>query len=49
MWQINLGPDNVEWLDEARINSAVAELRSMPAGAKLLEANRCRPICCSAG
>lgn len=38
--QINLGPDNEEWLDEARINSAVAELRSMPAGAKLLEANR---------
>jgi type I restriction enzyme R subunit len=40
LWKINLGPDNVEWLDEARINSAVAELRSMPAGAKLLEANR---------
>ena len=40
LWQINLGPDNVEWLDEARINSAIAELRSMPAGAKLLEANR---------
>jgi type I restriction enzyme, R subunit len=40
LWQINLGPDNVEWLDEARINSAVAELRSMPAGVKLLEANR---------
>ncbi|MAT05934.1 MAG: restriction endonuclease subunit R [Acidimicrobiaceae bacterium] len=38
--QINLGPDDAEWLDEARINSAVAELRSMPAGAKLLEANR---------
>lgn len=40
MRQINLGPDGVEWLDEARINSAVAELQSMPAGAKLLEANR---------
>jgi len=40
LWQINFGPDNVEWLDEARINSAIAELRSMPAGAKLLEANR---------
>lgn len=40
VWQINLGPENVEWLDAARINSAVAELRSMPAGAKLLEANR---------
>ena len=38
--QINLGPDNVEWLDESRLNVAVAELRSMPAGAKLLEANR---------
>jgi type I restriction enzyme R subunit len=38
--QVNLGPDNVEWLDEARLNSAVAELRSMPAGVKLLEANR---------
>ncbi|WP_420451415.1 type I restriction endonuclease [Ilumatobacter sp.] len=40
LWQFNLGPNNVEWLDEARINSAIAELRSMPAGAKLLEANR---------
>jgi type I restriction enzyme R subunit len=40
LWQINLGTDKAEWLDEARINSAVAELRSMPAGAKLLEANR---------
>ena len=29
-----------EWLDEARFNAAIAELRSMPAGAKLLEANR---------
>lgn len=38
--QINLGPDNVEWLDGARINSAIAALRSMPAGARLLEANR---------
>lgn len=40
LWQINLGPDNVEWLDQARTNSAIAELRSMPAGAKLLESNR---------
>ena len=40
LWQINRGPDNVEWLDEARLNAAIAELRTMPAGAKLLEANR---------
>ena len=38
--KINRGPDGKPWLDEARISSAVAELRSMPAGAKLLEANR---------
>ena len=38
--QINVGPDGMAWLDVPRINSAVAELRSMPAGAKLLEANR---------
>ena len=38
--RINLGPDDVPWLDEVRINGAVAELRSMPAGVKLLEANR---------
>ena len=37
---INIGPDDFEWLDEARLNSAIAELRSMPAGLKLLEANR---------
>jgi type I restriction enzyme R subunit len=40
IWQINLGPDNIEWLDEARLNSTIAELRSMPAGSKLPEANR---------
>lgn len=40
MRQINLGPGSVEWLDESRLNVSVAELRSMPAGAKLLEANR---------
>lgn len=40
LYEINLGPDRTTWLDEARINLAVAELRSMPAGAKLLEANR---------
>ena len=38
--KINRGPDGAPWLDEARIRAAVAELRSMPAGAKLLEANR---------
>lgn len=38
--QINRGPEDVEWLDDARINLAIAELRSVPAGAKLLEANR---------
>ena len=37
---INRGPDGLPWLEEARISAAVAELRSMPAGAKLLEANR---------
>ena len=40
LYEINLGPDRTTWLDEARINSAIAELRSMPAGVKLLEANR---------
>ncbi len=38
--RINLGPAGEPWLDEARIKLAVAELGSMPAGAKLLEANR---------
>ena len=28
------------WLDETRVKAAVAELGSMPAGVKLLEANR---------
>ena len=37
---INLGPNRNPWLDEARIKAAVAELGSMPAGTKLLEANR---------
>ena len=36
----NRGPDGQEWLDDSRIDSAVAELRSLPAGVKLLEANR---------
>ena len=38
--KINRGPDGTPWLDEARISAAIAELRSMPAGAKLLEANQ---------
>ncbi len=38
--KINLGPDGKPWLDEVRIKVAVAELGSMPAGAKLFEANR---------
>ena len=38
--RINPGPNGTPWLDDARINSAVAELRSPPAGARLLEANR---------
>jgi type I restriction enzyme R subunit len=37
---INLGPEGVEWLEEPRINSAVAELRSMHPGMKLIEANK---------
>jgi type I restriction enzyme R subunit len=36
---INPGPDDEPWLDESRLNAAIAELRSMPAGARLLEAN----------
>ena len=38
--QINRGADGSPWLDHARISAAVAELRSMPAGALLPEANR---------
>ena len=38
--KINRGPQGAAWLDEARISAAIAELRSMPAGAKLLEANQ---------
>ena len=38
--KINRGPDGAVWLDEARISAAIAELRSMSAGAKLLEANQ---------
>ncbi len=38
--KINRGPDDEPWLDEARVGLAIAELRSLPAGVKLLEANR---------
>ena len=38
--KVNHGPDGMPWLDDARIRAAVAEMRSMPAGAKPLEANR---------
>ena len=37
---INLGPNGIPWLDNARINAAAAELGSLPAGVKLFEANR---------
>jgi type I restriction enzyme, R subunit len=40
MQAINPGPDGQTWLDDARLNAAVAELRSMPAGSRLMEANR---------
>lgn len=38
--QINRDAGGFPWLDDTRIRAAVAELRSMPVGAKLLEANR---------
>ena len=38
--RVNLGPDGLPWLDEVRIKGAVAELGSMSAGVRLLEANR---------
>ena len=38
--RINRGPDGLPWLDDVRVKEAVAELRSMPAGVRLLEANR---------
>ena len=38
--KINPGRDGAPWLDAARLDSAVAELRSVPAGMRLLEANR---------
>ena len=38
--RLGLGPGGDPWLDDSRTKAAIAELRSMPAGAKLLEANR---------
>ena len=38
--RINRGSADEEWVDDTRIDSAIAELRSLPAGVKLLEANR---------
>ncbi|MCY3807634.1 MAG: type I restriction endonuclease, partial [bacterium] len=38
--RINPGRDGEPWLDRSRLDSAVAELRSSPAGSGLLEANR---------
>ena len=38
--RINLDPNREPWLDDARIKEAVAELGLMPAGSRLLEANR---------
>ena len=37
--RINSGPSGEPWLDEVRVKSAIAELRSMSAGAGLLEVN----------
>lgn len=38
--RINRGADGLPWPDDARTRAAVAELRSMPPGGKLLENNR---------
>ena len=38
--RINLRPEGESWLDEDRVKSAIAELRSTPAGAGRLEANQ---------
>ena len=38
--RINLRPEGESWLDEDRVKSVIAELRSTPAGAGLLEANQ---------
>lgn len=38
--RINLGPNGEPWLDEDRVKSAIAELRTAPGGTALLEANQ---------
>ena len=38
--KINRGADDLPWLSDDRIKAAVVELKALPAGAKLLEANR---------
>ncbi len=38
--RINLEPSGEQWLDASQINSAIAELRTIPAGTALLEANQ---------
>ena len=38
--RINVGSEGEPWLDEGRVKAAIAELRSVPAGAGLLEANQ---------
>ena len=38
--RINAGPNEAPWLDEGRVKSVIAELRSMPAGSGLFEANQ---------
>jgi type I restriction enzyme, R subunit len=40
MFANHIDPNGNRWLDDTRLNAAIAELRSMPAGMKLLEANR---------
>jgi type I restriction enzyme R subunit len=40
LYEINLDAEGSTWLDQARIDAAVGELRSLPAGVKLLEANQ---------
>ena len=40
MFERHVDQSGNRWLDETRLNAAIAELRSMPAGTKLLEANR---------
>ena len=40
LFHLNEGPNGLPWLDDVRLNAALAELRSMPAGTGLLEANQ---------